>query len=691
MATEYHVSPDGNDCDCGDAENPFRTISRAARVAVPGDTVTVHAGVYREWVDPARGGLSDSERITYQSAKNEPRPVITGSERIRCWKPVDGHPGVWEAVVKNDMFGDFNPFEERIFGDWLESPKQGKEPDKHVGDVYLNGRSLYEAVTIDDTYNPSLRESDEDYALRIPVDIADPEWTQYVWHARVDERSGETTIWANFHDYDPNRESVEISVRRACFFPRRNHIDYITVRGFEICNAAGDWAPPTSAQWGMLGPNWSYGWIVEDNVLHDAKFSAVSLGKEISTGDNEWARTERKTGYQYQLETVFKALRIGWRRGLVGSHIVRNNEIYNCGQNGIVGHMGCAFSRIEHNHVHHIANKREFFGWEVAGIKFHAALDTMIEHNYVHDCSLGLWFDWQTQGTRLTRNVFARNIRDLMIEVSHGPYLVDDNVFSSPIMLQNWSQGGAFVNNTICGAIEPHTVPDRSTPYHYPHSTDVAGCAVVSGGDERWLNNLFAPQPVVPAVGRYGLALYSEHPSCFKEYLRRQHDMWADPSQGGGERNPLQPVYESCNVYAEGSYGANMAYMERADDVARACADGPFFCGVESCGESVDAPVPVTVEEREDGVHLLIDLPEEIAGLHAPVINSSMLGVPRIVEQRYGTPSGDDYVLEFDLRGERCEVVRQPGALEGLHAGVNDLMVWEWNHLGRILPKGENK
>ena len=225
----------------------------------------------------------------------------------------------------------------------------------------------------------------------------------------------------------------------------------------------------------MIGPNWSYGWIIEDNVLHDAKFSAVSLGKEISSGDNEWAKTERKTGYQYQLEAVFKARRIGWEKGLIGGHIVRNNDIYECGQNAIVGHMGSAFCRIEHNHVHHIALKREFFGWEVAGIKFHAALDTVIANNNIHDCSLGMWMDWQTQGTRITRNVFHDNVRDLMIEVSHGPYLVDNNVFASPVMFQNWSQGGGLRQQSDCGGIEPHTVPDRSTPYHYPHTTEVAG------------------------------------------------------------------------------------------------------------------------------------------------------------------------------------------------------------------------
>ncbi len=219
--------------------------------------------------------------------------------------------------------------------------------------------------------------------MKIPCPVPDVDRTRYVWHAEVDENAGTTTIWANFQGADPNEELVEVSVRRTCFFPSRNHVNYITVRGFEMAQATGDWAPPTSQQWGMIGPNWSYGWIIEDNVLHDAKFSAVSLGKEISSGDNEWTKTERKTGYQYQLEAVFKARRIGWEKGLIGGHIVRNNDIYECGQNAIVGHMGSAFCRIEHNHVHHIALKREFFGWEVAGIKFHAALDTVIANNNI--------------------------------------------------------------------------------------------------------------------------------------------------------------------------------------------------------------------------------------------------------------------------------------------------------------------
>ena len=141
---------------------------------------------------------------------------------------------------------------------------------------------------------------------------------------------------------------------------------------------------------GMIGPNWSYGWIVEDNVLHDAPnsprchWAKKSLIRRQRVGEN---RAQDRLPVPVGGRVQGPPHRLG--KGAVGGHIVRNNDIW-CGQNAIVGHMGSAFCRIEHNHVHHIALKREFFGWEVAGIKFHAALDTVIANNNIHDCSLGM-------------------------------------------------------------------------------------------------------------------------------------------------------------------------------------------------------------------------------------------------------------------------------------------------------------
>ena len=70
-ATEYFVSKKGKDSNSGSSRAPFRTISAAAKVAQPGDIITVRAGIYRETVDPFRGGNSEQDRIVYRAAAGE--------------------------------------------------------------------------------------------------------------------------------------------------------------------------------------------------------------------------------------------------------------------------------------------------------------------------------------------------------------------------------------------------------------------------------------------------------------------------------------------------------------------------------------------------------------------------------------------------------------------------------------------
>ena len=118
-AAEIHVATSGKDADPGTKAAPLRTIQRAADRAQPGDTVTVHAGVYRERVNPPRGGESDAKRIVYQAAPGE-QVVITGSEVVRKWEKVQD--GVWKATLPNTFFGSFNPFAEN------SSPATGLMP-----------------------------------------------------------------------------------------------------------------------------------------------------------------------------------------------------------------------------------------------------------------------------------------------------------------------------------------------------------------------------------------------------------------------------------------------------------------------------------------------------------------------------------------------------------------------------------
>lgn len=63
-ATDYFVSPAGNDSNPGSSSAPWKTIQKAANVMVAGDTCTVLAGTYDERIQITRSG-TPSAPITY--------------------------------------------------------------------------------------------------------------------------------------------------------------------------------------------------------------------------------------------------------------------------------------------------------------------------------------------------------------------------------------------------------------------------------------------------------------------------------------------------------------------------------------------------------------------------------------------------------------------------------------------------
>ncbi|WP_434640401.1 right-handed parallel beta-helix repeat-containing protein [Thermoanaerobacterium thermosaccharolyticum] len=637
---EYHVAKTGSDQGKGTLKDPFLTINKAASVAMAGDTIIVHEGVYREWVKPKYKGLSDKRRITYKAAEGE-KVVIKGSERIQSWHHVEGN--VWKCQLPNSFFGEFNPYKEEVFGDWLLTV----EEKKHLGDVYLNGMSFYEVTSYEQLIDPQVRTEIIDHWTQKIVPVHNVEQTKYVWYAEVD--SEKTTIYANFQGADPNEEFVEINVRRSCFYPVETGIDYITVKGFEMAHAATPWAPPTADQPGLIGPNWSKGWIIEDNIIHDAKCSAISIGKEATTGHNYRSIRKDKPGYQYQLEAVFSAERNGWSKEKIGSHIIRNNTIYDCGQNAIVGHLGCVFSEIYNNHIYNIALKREFYGHEIAGIKLHAAIDVQIYHNRIHDCSLGLWLDWEAQGTRVSKNLFYNNNRDIFVEVSHGPYVVDHNILASEYAIDNMSQGGAYINNLIAGKMNQRKVLNRSTQYHLPHSTKVAGFAFVYGGDDRFYNNIFIGKDGVENVGT---SHYQNYTTSLEEYIEKVNEV---PGDLGEFERVEQPVYINKNAYFNGAEP-----FEREKDKLVDREFDPKF----------------SIIEKGDEVYLSCQLPDDFGDIVGDIHSTKTLERVRIVDAEFESPDGKELILDTDYLNLKKSESSPIGPITLLKKGDNYIKVW---------------
>jgi alpha-N-arabinofuranosidase len=586
-AREYHVSVNGNDQYEGSAEKPLRTISAAARLAQAGDVITVHEGVYRERISPLRGGQSDQNRIVYLASPGE-KVAIKGSEVIKGWQKVQND--TWKVSVPNSFFGGFNPYSDLIHGDWFNP----KGRNHHTGAVYLNGHWLTEAAKLDDVQKP---------AGDTPL-----------WFGQVDETN--TTIWAQFKGVNPNEAEVEINVRRTVFYPEKPRIDFITVRGFTMMHAATPWAPPTAEQIGLIGTHWSKGWIIENNDISYSTCVGITLGKY---GD-QWDNTSQNTAEGY-VKTIERALENGWSKENIGHHIVRNNHIAHCEQAGLVGSMGAVFSTITGNVIHDIHVRRLFSGAEMAGIKIHGAIDTQISHNHIYRTCLAIWLDWMAQGTRVTGNLLHDNDTGLFVEVDHGPFLIDNNLFLSGRSLLDMSEGGAYVHNLFAGPIEPRPELGRETPFHKAHSTEVAGLRKIPGGDDRYFNNIF--------VGNAGLASYDK---------------------------AAQPVQMAGNVFLK---GATPSKHEQDPLVLP------------------ESDPAIKLVEKADGFYLEIALDKAWTDRARPLVTTELLGKAKVPDLPYEQPDGSPYRIDTDWFGKKRNGTNPfAGPFELPGGGSQVLKVW---------------
>ena len=631
----------------GSKERPFKRISDAALIARPGDEVVVAPGVYRESVDPQNGGTEDA-RIVYRS-EVPLGAVITGAEPAKSWKHYEGN--TWVMRVNNGVFGAYNPYTTIVGGDWYFAPAK-----RHTGAVYLNSRQLYETETLEEclegkVYEPSW----------------EPEWSVYKWYTEQD--GGETVIYANFQGKDPNEEDVEINVRRRCFMPSKTGVGYITFSGFKVEKAATTWAPPAAFQDGMVGPHWSKGWIIEDCDISNSKCCGISLGKYYDPeNDHYFTRKHVKSPTQMELDAVCRGQYHGWLKEKVGSHIVRRCNIHHCEQTGIVGRMGCVFSTIEDNHIHHINNMQQLGGAEISGIKLHAAIDVTMRRNHIHNCTMGIWCDWQAQGTRITANLLHDNYppesaaraagsmmsQDVFVEVGHGPTLIDNNIMLSKASVRIATEGVALVHNLILGAFTSvgGGTDDRYTPYHIRHRTEVAGFMTILHGDDRFYNNIFVQNwPAEKAEEKVDMGFHMVEnqtvgTSVFNGYPT--YDEWIANFKLDEPANMMELAkwhFSHLPVWAEGNayLGGAQPYEHEKHNLV--CGDG----------------VKVTLAEKDGAYSIDTNIYDFLDGFRCGIVTSDVLGYAFEPEQRFENPDGTEIVFDRDFLGEHRGTDALPG------------------------------
>lgn len=658
---QYYVDANVAFSGNGSKEKPFLTMQEAADIAMPGDEVLVFPGIYREYVHPVHAGLEDA-RITYRSI-TPLGAVITGGEKLTGWSHYEGN--VYTASVSNEIFGDFNPYTTYVYGDWYFAGKT-----KHTGAVYLNDRMLYEAATLQECIEGKVYECSWE-----------PEASKLKWFSeQKDER---TIFYANFGGLDPNRENIEMNVRQQCFVPAETGIGYITVSGFTVTKAATNWAPPAAYQNCMIGPHWSKGWIIEDCEISNSKCSGIGLGKYLDPENNHYFTYRHvKSPTQMERDAVCRGQYHGWSKETVGSHIIRRNNIHHCEQGGIIGRMGCVFSIIEDNHIHHINNMMELGGAEIAGIKLHAAIDVIMRRNHIHDCTMGIWTDWEAQGTRISQNLLYNNQKpdfakplpggmmsqDIFVEVSHGPTLIDNNLLLSDVSLRMATQGVAMVHNLICGSLTcvgegcdwmvEGKLRQRYTPYHIPHRTEVMGFMTILHGDDRFINNIFVqrwPNKDVIVRSDSEEKYFTENrqvgTSVLDEYVT--YDEWIKGFEMDNDTPDMKtiepyhyrplPVWIDGNVYLAGARSYHKEEHLLLDN----------------------EKVEILLTEKDGHIVLSTNLYDRITDFTVSMVDSQTLGKAFEAEQRYENPDGSSIVFDTDYNGNRRTGSIIPGPFAG--------------------------
>jgi hypothetical protein len=334
---------------------------------------------------------------------------------------------------------------------------------------------------------------------------------------------------------------------------------------------------------------------------------------------------------------IFRALDAGWSKETIGSHIVRNNTIFNCEQAGIVGSLGAVFSQIYNNHIHDIWTKRQFTGAEIAGIKIHAPIDAVIRNNHIHNTGRGIWLDWMAQGTRVSGNLcYDNTVNDLFVEVSHGPFMVDNNIFLSNEAIRTWSEGGIYVNNLIAGRLMVLPIAGRFTPYHFAHSTKVAGLKNTTSGKQWFYNNLFIAPPEGSSKLKRGAA-------ADKKYGLVLFDKFSFEVKTGG------------NIYL----GASTPYKLEANSISLK-----------------DFDADIQLDENDGKVMLHIVLPERITKADCPVVTTGFIGKTKISELKFENPDGTSVSVNADFFGNRRDEKHVvPGPFAEIASGKNEVVL----------------
>ena len=158
----YYVDPKNSvasDLNLGTLNLPWKTIQKAAEVAVAGDTVYVKNSIYRERIEVKNSGTSYERMITFQALGNN--VIIKGSDMVTNWTLWKDK--IWKRenwpVNSQQVFIDGIPLDQIGGNRWFSPhrlPAKGKGVDDLTsGSFYYDEQKKILYVRLKDGGNPN--------------------------------------------------------------------------------------------------------------------------------------------------------------------------------------------------------------------------------------------------------------------------------------------------------------------------------------------------------------------------------------------------------------------------------------------------------------------------------------------------------------------------------------------------------
>lgn len=447
VSQRHPLAKDSND---GSPDKPLLTIQQAADIAMPGDSVLIGEGIYRETVRPQRGGRSSNEMICYRGV-DRAKVIITGTEvyegvyqASEGWVPYrfwSGEKRKIDAMVifdesqeqtetdlpakkafpvrhtdSDDLFKQagaqaymFRLPREKFIGtnpfsmvngplipwvgngasfifNWAKTDTQKNLALMHRGMLFCDGKMLKQVPQYVDMAGNPGSFFVEDDGLTVHVRLAD--------------------------DSHPGQHQIEYTAREQCFSPEHRYNGYIKIENITFQKAGNGFPPP---QRGIVSTNCGHHFIVNNCVIEDANGIGLDIGFELPS---RYSMAER------------------------GYHIVANSEFNRCGIAAICGTTGSSdidYYDFQQDAILIYNNKLRDNCWqdfsqlhESATIKLHHIRNSMLVGNYIENNMYGhggIWLDAANENVSINENVIHKSLEGgIYIEASTHLNEIANNV-----------------------------------------------------------------------------------------------------------------------------------------------------------------------------------------------------------------------------------------------------------------------